>query len=205
MPVVKLEGRLTAYPAVEGYSHASVPALEGVCLAGHDTCRVDAPEQSEANSKAQDGEHDPVRSHPENELDVVVVPAVTQVVCEEAPAIPVVLGGEEDADAVQTVWVEFVVVAPDDAKVQRTGRGHDGDVREGPAAVVIRQAINGVEEELVARHRAHGVVGNARGGSLAHPGGVGQERVEAAVASLRSCQRCGSAERPAVRTSSKSM
>jgi hypothetical protein len=39
----------------------------------------------------------------------------------------------------------------------------------------------------VARHRAHGIVGNARGVGLAHPGGVGEERVEAAVASLQHC------------------
>ena len=156
-------------------------------MSSHNTCGVNTPEQSETDGEAQDGDDHPVRGHPEDELDVVVVPAVTQVVCEEAPAVSVVFGGEENTDAVQTFWGELVVVAPDDAKVQRTGGGHDGDVGEGPAAVVVRQAVNGVKEELVARHRAHGIVGNARGVGLANPGGVGEERVEAAVASLQHC------------------
>jgi hypothetical protein len=125
-----------------------------------------------------------VRGHPEDELDVVVVPAVAQVVGEEAPAVVIVLCGEEDAHAVGIFWVSLVVVAPDDAKIQRTGRGHDSDVRQRPPAVVVGQAVDGVEEELVARHGAHGVVGDACRGRLANPRGVGEERVEAAVAPL---------------------
>lgn len=125
-----------------------------------------------------------MRGHPEDELDIVVMPAVAEVVGEEAPAVAVVLCGEENAYAVHTLWLQFVVVAPDDAKVQWPGRGHDGDVWQGPSAVVVGQAIDGIEEELVARYRAHGIVGDACGGGLAHPGGVGQERVEATVASL---------------------
>lgn len=126
-----------------------------------------------------------MRSHPEDELDVVVVPTVAQVVSEEAPAVVVVLCGKEDAKAVRAHWVGLVVVTPNDTEVQRTSRGHDGDVGQRPSTVVVRQTVDRIEEELVARHGAHCIVGDTRGSRLANPRGVGEERIKAAVASLR--------------------
>lgn len=122
---------------------------------------------------------------PEDDFDVGPVPAVAQVVREEAPRMVVVLLRKKDPDAVVAGGVRVVVVAPYDAEVERACRGHDCDVWEGPSAVVVGERVDGLEEEGVAGYCAHGVVGDAGGGCAADPRWVGEERVEAAVASLR--------------------
>lgn len=127
-----------AYPAVEGHPRVREFTSGVVCLAGHDKSRVEAPKCGQTHGEANNGEYNPMGGHPEDELDIVVVPAVAQVVCEKAPAVIVVLCGKEDAHAIRFLWLGLVVVAPDDTKIQRTSRGHDGDVRQRPPAVVVR-------------------------------------------------------------------
>lgn len=75
--------------------------------------------------------------HPEDELDVVVVPAVAQMMREKAPRVVVVLVGKEDANTLHVLRVTAGIVSPDYAEIERTGRRHDGDVWEDPAAVVV--------------------------------------------------------------------
>lgn len=77
-----------------------------------------------------------------------------------------------------------LVFLPDDAEEERACGAHDCDVRERPVAVVAPEAFDDEEEERVSRDRAHGVVGNARRFGAAHPGWVGEEGVEAAVAAV---------------------
>jgi hypothetical protein len=141
-------------------------------------------QQREAEHEAHNGDKHPVSCEPEDDLDVGPVPAVAEVVREEAPGVVVVFLRKEDADAVVTLGGQVVVVPPDDAEEERARGGHDGDVGEGPSAVVVGERVDGLEEEGVAGDGAHGVVGDARGGCAADPRGVGEERVEAAVASL---------------------
>ena len=122
--------------------------------------------------------------HPEDDLNIRLVPAVTKVVREETPRMVVILVGKQDTDAVVAYRTGIVVVSPDDAQKQRSRRGHDGNVREWPAAVVVGQRVDRLEEEGVARDRAHGVVGDACGKRTADPRRVGEERVKATIASL---------------------
>lgn len=76
---------------------------------------------------------------PEDNLDVCPVPAVSDVVGEEAPRVVVVLVWKEDAYTVRAFGRRVVVVAPDDAEIQRASRGHYSDVWKGPAAVIVGQ------------------------------------------------------------------
>lgn len=122
---------------------------------------------------------------PENDLDVCPVPAVAKVVGEEGPRVVVVFFREENANTVFVDGRRVVIMAPDKRQEKWTGRCHDGDVGEGPATVVVGQRVNGLEEEGVAGNGAHGIVGDSGGDCAADPGWVGEERVEAAVASLR--------------------
>lgn len=121
---------------------------------------------------------------PEDDLDVGVVPAVSKVMCEEAPWVVIVLVWEQNADALLILWACVVVVAPDYTQVQWAGRCHNSDVRQGPSAVVVGERVNGLEEEWVTRNRAHGIVGDTSGECAANPGWVCEKRIEAAVASL---------------------
>jgi len=71
-----------------------VAALRAVCLARDYEGGVDAPQYGKADGETNDSQHDPMRCHPKDELDVVVVPAVTQVVGKEAPFVVVVFIGK---------------------------------------------------------------------------------------------------------------
>ena len=142
--------------------------------------------------------------HPEDNLDIGLVPAVSEMVGEEAPRVVVVLVGKENAHAVLLCGSSRVVMSPDDAEKERACRSHDRDIWERPAAVVVCQRVDGLEEEWVAGNRAHGVVGDTSGQSATDPGRVGKEGVEAAIASLVSLAKIRVRVRQS-RTSSKSM
>jgi hypothetical protein len=126
-----------------------------------------------------------VLTHPEDQFHIVAVPAVAKMMGEETPFMVVVLVGEEDADSVVANGVAVIIVSPNYAKEERARGGHDGDVWHDPPTVVIWKRVDGLEEEWVAGDRAHGVVGNTSGCRTADPCWVGEERVEAAIASLR--------------------
>lgn len=83
--------------------------------------RVDTPQQSQTDGKANDSDKDPVALQPEYELDIVVVPAVAQVVGEEAPWVVVVLIREQDPHAIHILRFRIVVVSPDQAQEKRAG------------------------------------------------------------------------------------
>ncbi|KAH9872774.1 hypothetical protein J1614_005168 [Plenodomus biglobosus] len=190
MPIVQLKA-LLAYAAVEGHARAQKSKSwrrwrrwSRIRSLGKKEDLVQQAEYGEANDEANEGDEDPVLGHPEDDLDVGSVPAVAQVVGEETPGMVVVLVGEEDAHAIVVEGLRIVVVAPDDAEEERAGRGHDGDVWEWPAAVVVGQRVDGLEEEGVAGNGAHGIVGDASGQGSTDPGWVGEERVKAAVASI---------------------
>ena len=104
---------------------------------------------------------------------------------EETPFVMVVLIGKEDADSVVANGVAVVVVSPDYTQEEGACRSHDSDVWHDPPAVVVWKRVDGLEEERVAGNRAHSVVGDACGCRAADPCWVGEERVEAAIASLR--------------------
>lgn len=121
---------------------------------------------------------------PEDNLDIGPVPAVSQVVGEETPRVVVVFVGKQDADTLLSHGASVVVVPPDETEVEGTGRSHDGNVWERPAAVVVGQRVNGLEEEGMAGNRAHDIVGNSGGKGASDPRRVGEKWIEAAVASL---------------------
>lgn len=152
---------------------------------------VQQAKEGEANRKAKKRDKQPVFCHPKDDFDVGPVPAIAQVVREEAPGVVVVLVGEEDAHTVLVEGRSGGVVSPDDAEEERAGRGHDGDVGQWPAAVVVGQRVDGLEKEGVTGDGAHGIVGDACGDGAANPSWVGKEGVEAAVASLRVRQQMG--------------
>ena len=127
---------------------------------------------------------------PENDLDIRPVPAVADVVREEAPRVIVILVREEDAYSVIALGGYIVVVSPDDAEIEGPGGCHDGNVWEGPSAVIVRERIDSLQEERMAGNRAHSVVRDAGGECAAYPRGVGEERIKTAIASLRICQYC---------------
>jgi hypothetical protein len=183
MSIVELDV-LLAYPPVEGDPRVCKPGFCIVLLARPYEDGVDAAEERQAGRGCHNGDHEPVLRHPEDELDVIVVPAVSEMVGEEAPRVIVVLVGEEDANTVGSFGAAVVVVSPDDAQEERAGGGHDGDVWQHPFAVVVGEGVNGLEEERVAGDRAHSIVGDARGRRATNPGWVGEEWVEAAIASL---------------------
>jgi hypothetical protein len=83
--------------------------------------------------------------------------------------------------------IRIIVVAPDNTEIEWPGGSHYGDVWEGPSTVIVGERVDRLQEEWMAGDRAHGVVRNTGGHGAAYPGGVGEERVEAAVASLLSC------------------
>mgnify|MGYP003624084313 CR=1 FL=1 len=147
---------------------------------------IEQSEQRESKCEPDKGDEDPVPCQPEDDLDVSPVPAVPKMMCEEAPWVVVVLVREENAYTIVALRIRIVVVAPDDAEIERAGGSHYGDVWEGPSSVVVSQRVDGLQEEWVAGDRAHGIVRNTGGHGAAYPGGVGEERVEAAVASLLS-------------------
>lgn len=95
---------------------------------------------------------------PEDNLDIGPVPAVSQVVSEETPRVVVVFVGKQDAYTLLSHWAGVVVVPPDKTEIQGSGRSHDGDVWQRPAAVVVGQRVNGLEEEGMAGNRAHDIV-----------------------------------------------
>jgi hypothetical protein len=146
-----------------------------------------------------------IQCHPENDLDIGPVPAIADMVGEEAPRVVVVLIGEENAHAIVARRARVVVVSPYDAKIERASGCHYGNVWERPSAVVISERVDGLEEEGMTGYSAHGIVGDTSGERAAHPGGVGEERIEAAIASLEACQCQSISSFPEVRTSSKSM
>lgn len=123
-------------------------------------------------------------SHPEDELDISPVPTVAQVVGEETPGMVIVLIGEEDADPAVTFLGHAVVVSPDDAEVERTGRSHDGDVWKNPLAVVVREGVDGLQEEWVTGNSAHNIVRDTSGICATNPSWVGKKRVETTIAAL---------------------
>jgi hypothetical protein len=126
-----------------------------------------------------------VLGEPEDDLDVGPVPTVSEMVCEEAPGVVVVFLGKEDAHAVLVNGPGVVVVSPDETEEERSSGGHDGDVGKRPAAVVVRQRVDSLEEEGVTRDSAHGIVGDTSGNGTANPGWIGEERIETSVASLK--------------------
>lgn len=117
------------------------------------------------------------------------MPAVPTVVCEEAPRVVIVLVWKQHPYTMvaRRRRARAVIVAPDDTQEERARRAHDGDVGEQPAAVVVREGVDDLEEEGVARNSAHRVIGDTGRGRAAHPGGVGEEGVEAPVAALGDC------------------
>lgn len=141
MAVVQLDV-LLAYAAVEGQACVGgagpgragllVPLIEEEEL-------VYQAEYREADREADEGHKHPVVAQPEDDLDVGPVPAVAQVMREEAPGVVVVFVRKQDTQAVGALRALVHVVAPDDTEVEGTGGCHDCDVREGPAAVVVGQ------------------------------------------------------------------
>jgi hypothetical protein len=200
---------LLAYAAVEGQAcvGGAEPGRAGLLVSlVKEEELVYQTEDCEADCEADEGHEHPVVAQPEDDLDVGPVPAVAQVMREEAPGVVVVFVREQNAQAVVALGALVHVVAPDDTEVERTGGCHDGDVGEGPAAVVVGQRVDGLQKERVAGNGAHDIVGDTGGDGAADPGGVGEERVETAVASLESVSCAlpifGS---QILRTSSKSM
>lgn len=125
-----------------------------------------------------------VITYPENQMSILAVPAVSPVVGEEAPRELVVFILHENTDASSLARLVAHVFLPDDGQEQRAGGIHDGDIREEPVTVVLLQQLDDTQEERVLGHRAHGVVGNTCGCCAAHPRGVGEERIQAAIAAL---------------------
>ena len=186
MSIVQLD-ILLAYAAVEWQSCVcgSQPGRAGLLEAlVQEEHLVQQSQQGEAECETDNGYEQPVVAQPENNLHVSPVPAVAEVVSEEAPGVVVVFVREEDAQAVGAFRALVHVVAPDETEVERASRCHDGDVRKWPATVVVGQRINGLEEEWVAGDCAHNVVGDTGGDSATDPGWVGKKRVEATIASL---------------------
>jgi len=129
------------------------------------------------------------KTYPEDELDIAAVPRVAKVMGEETPGVVVVLVREQDTNSATIRTVANVEtfggpVTPDDAQEEWTSRGHDSDVGENPFAVVAGQVVNDTQEEWVTRNRAHCVVGDTGRQSAAHPGGVGEQRIQATVATI---------------------
>jgi hypothetical protein len=93
----KFQVFFAAYPTVEWHSRVCKPGLGVIRLTVQDEGCVNAPEQRKAHGEADDSDEDPVVSQPEDELDVIAMPAVAQVVGEEAPRVVVVLIRKENA------------------------------------------------------------------------------------------------------------
>lgn len=121
---------------------------------------------------------------PEDDFDISPVPAVSKVMCKEAPWVVVVFVREEDAHTIITLRACVVIVSPDDAQVKRPGGCHDSNVWKRPAAVVVCERVDSLEEEGMAGNGAHGVVRDTSWDGTAKPCGVCEERVETTVTSL---------------------
>ena len=210
MAVVKLKA-LLANATVKGHAlvqEADLGRARAARAIVHDEELVQQAQDGEAGNEAENRDEQPVTGEPEDDLDIGPVPAVAEVVGEEAPRVVVVLFGEQDAHALLVDGAGVVVVPPDQTEKQGARRGHDGDVGQRPAAVVVGQRVNGLEEEGMAGNGAHGIVGDARGNRAADPCWVGEERIEAAVASLglvSSAAWGGGLREACVLTSSRSM
>ena len=124
--------------------------------------------------------------YPKNSICIPLVPAIYHMMREEAPRIAHVRIRKEDTHPVASFGLVGIVVPPDETEKERSGRGHDRDVRGQPIAIVLLEGVNDTEEERVARYGSHDVVGDARGFSSAYPGWVGEERIETAFAALKS-------------------
>lgn len=91
-------------------------------------------------------------TNPENQPRVPAVPAATWMVGEETPRIFIVGILHHDANAAQTEWLFVHVFFPNHREEQRTGRVHDGDIREEPIAIIRIEGVDDAEEERVLRH-----------------------------------------------------
>lgn len=123
-------------------------------------------------------------THPEDELDVGSVPAVAKVVGKETPWVVVVFIGEQNTDAAIALLVDGVVVSPDYAKIERTGRSHDSDVGKKPFAVIVGERVDGLEEEWVAGNSAHDIVGDTGRVCATDPSWIREKRVKTTIATI---------------------
>ena len=130
MAVIQLDVFL-AYPTVEGKAAIQASAF-GISVSRADTEVVDAEEDGEADRESHEGQKDPVLSHPKYQFHIAAMPAVTQMVCEEAPWMIVVLVWEKNSHTVIAFrwWGRAVVMPPYYAKVQRTCGSHNSNIRE---------------------------------------------------------------------------
>lgn len=113
------------------------------------------------------------------------MPAASLAFAEKGPGVLVVVGFGENADAaVADVEAGGDVFFPDDGQEERAGAVHDRYVGERPIFVVGLKGFDDAEEEGVFGDAAHGVIGDAGWDCAVHPGRVGEERVETAVAAL---------------------
>lgn len=77
---------------------------------------------------------------------------------EETPGVPIVGILHQDANTAQSKRLFIHVFLPNHREEQRSGRVHDGDVREKPIAIIRVEGVDDAKEERVLRHRAHGIV-----------------------------------------------
>ena len=130
--------------------------------------------------------------HPKNELRIPPMPTAPFIPHEETPPmLTVVLRHQHSQSAQLDVLAGIYILFPHDGEEQGAGRRHDGDVGQEPGTVVGLEGGGDVEEEGMVRDAAHGVVGDAGGDGAPRPGGVGEEGVEAALASLERRRRLG--------------
>jgi len=159
--VVELEAPFLADATVERHPLVEVAHLwrsrSGRALVENEEL-VQHAENCKSNNESEDSDKEPVLGEPEDDLDIGPVPAVSEVVGEETPGVVVVFLWEEDAHAVLVDGAGVVVMSPHKTEEERSGGGHDGDVGERPATVVVGQGVDGLEEERVTRDRAHGIV-----------------------------------------------
>ena len=87
-------------------------------------------------------------------------------------------------EPVADVQTRAHVLFPQHGEEERAGAVHHRDVGQAPVPVVALQVGEHELEEGVVRGGAHGVVGDSGRVGQVQPGGVGEEGVEAAVASL---------------------
>lgn len=115
------------------------------------------------------------------------MPTIPHVMTKKAPTIPHILLAEQDPDSFfsrHSVALVGVVVVPEQGEEERAGRCHDGDVRHEPGFVVVFEGGDRFADEGVMRYYADYVVTDACWVGAPDPGGVGEERVEAALAAL---------------------
>jgi hypothetical protein len=136
------------------------------------------------DGKAYNGEQEPVLPHPEDGLGILAVPAVPLHDVEEAPAMPFVFIGHQDAHTLQFRSLGTDILLPNHRQEEWAGAVHDRDVRHAPIPVVVLQGVDHSEEEWMLRNRAHGIVADARGDGEADPGWVAEEGIKAAVAAV---------------------